>query len=291
GSLKAHDILLMISIVCTIIACNLSFYLIWRHLTNYTHPKTQKLIIRILFMVPIYTICCVFSIEYYKEHVYIAAIYEFYESIVIASFFLLLCRYLHIEMHSLRRAFALIKPKPWLHPVRFFRMRVWRKKTNYTEDGLKWFGIIWAAVFQFCVVKFLGALAKCITEAANVYCKESGSFRHARIWIQIIEIVSLFTAMLCLLQFYSQTSVVLANRHPLLKFVAIKLIVFLFYAQSVSLVRLTTEDGKMQPTDKLSYPSLSVGIPNALLCVEMAGVAVLHLWAYPWKEYSVNIAQ
>ncbi|TGO35165.1 hypothetical protein BHYA_0168g00210 [Botrytis hyacinthi] len=194
-------------------------------------------------------------------------------------------------MHSLRRVFALVQPKPWLYPVRFLRIKIWRKKTTYTEDGLKWFGIIWAAVFQFCVVKLLGALVKCITEATGVYCEESSSFRHGRIWIQIIEIISLVIAMFCLLQFCSQTKAVLAERNPLLKFVAIKLVVFLFYVQSFIFGRLTTEDGKLQPTDKLSYPSVSVGIPNTLLCVEMAGVAVLHLWAYPWQEYGGNMTR
>ncbi|TGO27280.1 hypothetical protein BPAE_0044g00130 [Botrytis paeoniae] len=97
--------------------------------------------------------------------------------------------------------------------------------------------------------------------------------------------------MFCLLQFYSQTKVVLAERNPLLKFVVIKLVVFLFYVQSFIFGRLTTEDGQLQPTDKLSYPPLSVGIPNTLLCVEMAGIADLHLWAYPWQEYGGNMTQ
>lgn len=97
--------------------------------------------IRILFMVPVYTIACVLSIPFYKEHVYIAAVYEFYESLVIASFFLLLCRYLHWDLHTLRRGFSLVEPKPWLHPVRFLRHVVWRKKTGRTYDGLKWFSV------------------------------------------------------------------------------------------------------------------------------------------------------
>lgn len=92
-------------------------------------------------MVPIYTIACVLSIPFYKQHVYIAAVYEFYESLVIASFFLLLCRYLHLDIHSLRRVFSIVEPKPWLHPVRFLRKVVWRKKTDHTMDGLKWFSV------------------------------------------------------------------------------------------------------------------------------------------------------
>ncbi|PSN67366.1 DUF300-domain-containing protein, partial [Corynespora cassiicola Philippines] len=283
--LTVHGVLITISASCTLIACSLSFYLIYRHLTNYTQPKLQKLIIRILFMVPIYSIACLLSIPFYKAHVYIASIYEFYESLVIASFFLLLCRYLHLDLPSLRRAFSLLIPKPWIYPIRFFRMYIFRRKTAHTVDGLRWFSIIWAAVFQFCIVKFLGALVKCITEATNVYCKESNSIHHARIWVQILEILSLVTAMLCLLQFYSQTKSFLAPHQPLLKFVAIKLVVFLFYVQSFTISLLTKSSGPLSPTPQISYPSLTVGIPNTLLCVEMAAVSILHLWAYPWKAH------
>lgn len=50
----------------------------------------------------------------------------------------------------------------------------------------------------------------------------------------IIEILSLVTAMMCLIQFYQQTKKELEAHQPLLKFLAIKLVVFLFYVQSVS---------------------------------------------------------
>lgn len=50
----------------------------------------------------------------------------------------------------------------------------------------------------------------------------------------VIEILSLVTAMMCLLQFYQQTKKELETHQPLLKFLAIKLVVFLFYVQTVS---------------------------------------------------------
>lgn len=40
--------------------------------------------------------------------------------------------------------------------------------------------------------------------------------------------------MMCLLQFYQQTKKELEPQQPLLKFLAIKLVVFLFYVQTVS---------------------------------------------------------
>ncbi|KAL0943101.1 DUF300 domain-containing protein [Colletotrichum truncatum] len=239
-------------------------------------------------MVPIYSIACLLSIPFYEQHVYIASIYEFYESLVIAAFFALLCQYLHVDENILRRVFTFIEPKPWIHPLRFLVVHIGRNKKGRTVDGLRFFNIIWIGVFQFCAIKFLGSLAKCITEATDTYCEDSNDASHAKIWIMVIEMLSLVTAMLCLLQFYHQTKAEIIHQTPLLKFLAIKLVVFLFYVQTTGKFIfgfLTKEEGAIQPTTKISYPSWSVGIPNTILCFEMAAVSILHLWAYPYKGY------
>ncbi|KAK1624615.1 organic solute transporter Ostalpha-domain-containing protein, partial [Colletotrichum phormii] len=285
GGIRVHGLLISLSAGATIVACCATAYLIFRHASNYTKPKEQKQIIRILLMVPVYSIACTLSIIFYKKQVYIGSVYEFYESLVIASFFLLLCQLLHPDLNTLRRVFNLVEPKKWLNPTRFFVKHVGRNKKGQTEDGLKWFNIIWFDVFQFCTVKFFGALTKCITEAADVYCKESKDPSHARIWVMVIEILSLVTAMMCLLQFYHQTSKEMSQHQPLLKFLAIKLVVFLFYLQTGVFEFLTGDGGPLKPTAYISHPSWAVGIPNTLLCFEMAAVAILHLWAYPYAIY------
>lgn len=71
-------------------------------------------------MVPIYTILCVFSIEFYDKHVYIASGYEFYESLVIASFFMLLCQYIRPDFGTLQ-APEYLDPRQWILPIRFIR--------------------------------------------------------------------------------------------------------------------------------------------------------------------------
>ncbi|KAL1796766.1 hypothetical protein ACET3X_005306 [Alternaria dauci] len=285
GNMTAHELLITIATASSIIAISLSFYLVYRHLTNYTQPKLQKLIIRIVLMVPIYTICCTLSIPFYESSIYLGSVYEFYESLVIASFFLLLCRYLHTDLHSVRQLFSIVEPQPWVFPIRIFRKYVLRRKTSNTPNGSKYFNIIWVCILQFCVIKFFAALTKCITEALDVYCKTSNDANHAKIWIQVIEMISLVTAMICLLQFYKQTKLELAVHRPLLKFTAIKLVVFLFYVQSFVFGHLTKKGGAMSPTDSISYPSLAVGIPKTVLCVEMALVSMLHLYAYPYDVF------
>ncbi|GIZ49125.1 hypothetical protein CKM354_001216200 [Cercospora kikuchii] len=285
-SFTAHDLLILIAGVCALVACTASAYLIYRHITHYTQPKLQRLTIRIVFMVPVYSICCLLSVPFYKPSVYLAVIYEFYESLVIASFFLLLCRYMGQDLDVVRRAFALLVPRQWLPPVGPFRRFVLRRKSM--TSGSTWFNRISTCVLQFCVIKFLGAIAKIITEAFDVYCKHSMSFKHARSSIFVVEIISLVTAMWTLLNFYKQTELELAAHGPLLKFMAIKLVVFLFYVQSFLFNHLTKYDRVMSPTDSISYPSVAVGIPNTVLCFEMALVSIMHLYAYPYKVFKVD---
>ncbi|KAH6619963.1 organic solute transporter Ostalpha-domain-containing protein [Boeremia exigua] len=288
GGLTSHGLLILLATITSMVACTVSLYLIYQHFVNYSQPLVQKLIIRILFMVPIYSICCTLSVAFYKQNVYLGAIYEFYESLVIASFFLLLCRYLDPDLDKVRNKFAILTPQPWLQPVRFTRKFVFRKKNESTTDGSLWFSVIWICVLQFCVVKFLGALTKVITEAEGVYCKDKYDASYARVWVFVIEILSLVIAMFCLLQFYKQTELELSHHQPLLKFIAIKLVVFLFYVQGFVFNQLTKDGAAMSPTDQISYPSLAVGIPNTVLCFEMAAVAVLHLYAYPYSPFEAN---
>ena len=46
--------------------------------------------------------------------------------------------------------------------------------------------------------------------------------------------------------------------------------------------------GALKPSATISYPDIAIGIPNILLCIEMALFAVLHLFAYPWRAYDVK---
>lgn len=53
---------------------------------------------------------------------------------------------------------------------------------------------------------------------------------------------------------------------------------------------LSSDDGPLQPGPRVSYPDIKVGIPSVLLCGEMAIFAVMHIFAFPWKGYSIKHA-
>uniref|UniRef100_A0A0D2YEL2 Uncharacterized protein n=1 Tax=Fusarium oxysporum (strain Fo5176) TaxID=660025 RepID=A0A0D2YEL2_FUSOF len=107
-----------------------------------------------------------------------------------------------------------------------------QRQTGKASDGQRWFNTICVGILQFCIVKFLGALVKCTTEAA-----------------------------------------------------AIKLVIMVFYIQSFVFSFITKPGGPVKPSEYISYPSWAVGIPNTLLCIEMAFASILHLYAFPYRPY------
>src|SRR6202012_33518 len=44
--------------------------------------------------------------------------------------------------------------------------------------------------------------------------------------------------------------------------------------------------GAIKETKQIQSQDLKVGIPNLLICIEMAIFATLHLWAFSWKPYA-----
>ena len=54
----------------------------------------------------------------------------------------------------------------------------------------------------------------------------------------------------------------------------------------ISLV--SSSNGPLQPTAKIAYQDIKVGLPNVLLCIEMAIFAVMHIFAFPVKPYNIK---
>lgn len=93
--------------------------------------------------------------------------------------------------------------------------------------------------------------------------------------------------MYCIIQFYVQMKEPLDEHRPFLKVLAIKLVVFLSFWQITAVSIATSEKFKLlEPNSVVAYPDIKVGSPAAVLCIEMAFFAVLHLWAFPYAPYA-----
>lgn len=154
-----------------------------------------------------------------------------------------------------------------------------------------------------------------ITQAAGRYCLDSLSPAFAHVWTAAIEAICVTFAMYCLIQFYYQLKDDISEHKPLLKVLAIKLVIFLCFWQTVRcftpqppfisyytciynldtianmtqiIINFLTSSGAIKESAQIAIPDVKIGIPCLLLCIEMAIFATLHLWAYPWGVYDIS---
>ncbi|RAH43430.1 OSTA/TMEM184 family protein [Aspergillus brunneoviolaceus CBS 621.78] len=286
GDLTFHDLCLIISGVFAIIASIVSIVPIMGHALHYTKPIEQRQVIRILGMVPVYSLVSWLSIYYYKESVYFEIIATSYEAVAICAFFTLLCHYIAPDLHSQKAYFRNITPKQWIWPLPWLQrccggeQGFWRTP----RSGLTWFNAVWVDIFQYCLLRVLLSILSIITEYFHIYCEETLSPAFAYVWILALDCTAVGIAMFCLVQFYLQIKEVIDQHSPFLKLLCIKLVIFLSFWQS-SLVSLLSSSGVIQASPKVQSPDITVGLPNLLISIEMALFAVLHMFAYPWEPY------
>ncbi|OHE94716.1 hypothetical protein CORC01_09933 [Colletotrichum orchidophilum] len=288
GPLTFHDLALIIAGSCTIIAICLSFYLVFMHSINYTKPREQRQIIRILFMVPIYAASSFLQLWYYWHAVYFQLISDCYEAFAIASFFSLLCHYLAPDVHTQKEYFRNLYPiKPWVWPLNWFAKCCGGERGPWRipKSGLTWFNVIWVGVYHYVFIRVAMTVTAVVTQYFHRYCESSNNPVFAHIWVISINCVAVTIAMYSVIQFYVQMREPLKEHSPFLKVLAIKLVVFFSFWQVTCISLATSTLDLVHPNEVLAYPDIKVGIPALLLCIEMALFAALHLWAFPYTPY------
>ena len=144
-------------------------------------------------------------------------------------------------------------------------------------------------IFQYCFIRVFFTIVSVITEALDKYCEASLSPAFAHIWVLAFEALSVTFAMFFVIQFYIQLKENLAEYKPFLKVLSIKLVIFFSFWQTIVISLLSSARvGVLKPTEHLAYSDIQIGIPSVLLCIEMALFACLHIFAYPWKPYSLK---
>ncbi|KAK5128024.1 hypothetical protein LTR85_005141 [Meristemomyces frigidus] len=292
GGLTFHHLGLFLAAVFGLISIFLALYLVFRHATHYLRPWEQKHIIRILLMIPVYSIVSFLSFVFYKKAVYFQVLGDCYEAFAIASFFTLLCHYVAPDLHEQKEYFRQLNPiQNWFWGV--FGLQKCTGGQNKgpfrkPRSGLTWFNIIWIGVFQYCLIRVMMTITSVVTQEFGQYCEASLSPVFAHVWVTAIECVSVSIAMFCLIQFYLQLRIDLADHKPFLKVLCIKLVIFFSFWQTILISLLSSGSGPLQPTNKIAYQDIKVGIPSVMLCIEMAIFSVMHLFAFPWKEYRIS---
>lgn len=144
-----HHFGLFLAAIFGLISVIISLWLIFMHATHYLRPAEQRHIIRILFMIPIYSVVSFLSYMFYRKAVYFQVLRDCYEAFAISSFFSLLCYYIAPSLHDQKEFFRTVKPKNWFWGVFFMQKCTGGENKGLLRkprSGLTWFNVIWVGM-------------------------------------------------------------------------------------------------------------------------------------------------
>lgn len=144
GAVTFHHIGLFLSAIFGLISVVVSLALVFQHATHYLKPREQRHIIRILLMIPIYSIVSFLSYLFYRKAVYWDVLGNCYEAFAIASFFTLMCHYIAPSLHEQKEYFRSLVPINWFWGVfGLQKCTGGRDKGPFRRprSGLTWFNV------------------------------------------------------------------------------------------------------------------------------------------------------
>ncbi|VVT56716.1 uncharacterized protein SAPINGB_P005230 [Magnusiomyces paraingens] len=266
---------------CALAASIISFTCILLHLKNYRRPHTQRLIVRILLLLPLYAlsswlglvsgpIASAFSSV-------LDPIEEAYEALVIYTFFSLLTNMLGGE----RRIVSITlgrspKPHPWpfkhlLNPVDI--------SDPYTFLYIK------RGVLQYVWIKPVLSVAILIMRLTGTYQENYLGLRSGYMWIGIIYNISISMSLYSLALFWYCLFQDLQPFDPFPKFLCVKVIIFFSYWQGV-LLSILVWLGIIHDVGYYTPNNIATAIQHALMCTEMLGFAIGHWYAFSYKDFT-----
>lgn len=248
-----------------------------QHLYNYTKPQLQAYIVRILWIVPVYSIDSWFGLKFPSTAIYWSTVRECYESYALYNFLIYLLNFLE-EEYVLSEIMA-TRP-PVIHPVPFCCCKPWPTGRRF----IRWCKV---AVLQYAVIRPILTVIALICQLAGVY--DEGHIRpdKAFVYIAAANGISQGLALYGLVYFYKGMKDLLKPLNPVLKFGAIKAIIFFTFWQALIISFLVKINVIQQSVawKKYGFEDVANSIQDFIICVEMLIAAIGFYFIFSHKPY------
>lgn len=279
GNIEAHTCSIAVAGLCMSCAVIMSVFLIYCHLTTYTNPQQQRLICRILLMVPIYAIDSFVGLQAHHYGSLVSLVRDTYEAYVIYMFYSLLLNYLNGEEHVVR-LWEEHLPDGMKHvfPLNFvfcFKPCQLNHKT--------------LSLMKMCLVQYMIVNPVCTLIAVPLYITgyyKEGAFEagNAYPYLACVQFVSVSFGFTALVYIYLSTKQFLQPYKPTQKFLAIKAVVFFCFWQAFLLSALNHFD--LIPNSHLwTSDEVATGLQNFLVCIEMYIISMAHRYVFSDDPY------
>ncbi|KAI0132133.1 organic solute transporter Ostalpha-domain-containing protein [Xylariales sp. AK1849] len=266
--------------VASLLATLLSIVAIWFHFKNYRKPLLQRYVVRILLMVPIYSLSSWVSMVSTTAAQFLDPIRDIYEAFTIYTFFQLLINYVHGE-----RALIIMThgraPVDHLWPLNYVLPKV-DISDPYTFLAVK------RGILQYAWLKPVLSIASIIMKATGVYKEGNFDANSGYLWTGIIYNISVTVCLYSLGLFWVCLHNDLVPFRPVPKFLCIKLIIFASYWQGFFLSILVWLGAIPDNIEGYTPNSLAAAMQDALICCEMPIFAVAHWYAFSYHDFADN---
>ncbi|XP_036320729.1 transmembrane protein 184C-like isoform X2 [Rhagoletis pomonella] len=185
------------------------------------------------------------------------------------------------------RRHNLIVPKyTYLASSRLFFINAVRLWNNIPESVKS---ILNRSNYKAIILNYFKSMYIC--ELCGVYGEGTFAGNVAFPYIIVINNISQFVAMYCLVLFYKANKEDLKPMKPIPKFLCIKAVVFFSFFQGVILFLLAYYN-VLQPFFSLGDDTnLASMLQNFLICIEMFIAAVAHIYSFPHYPFHINSPQ
>jgi len=245
------------------LACVISIYNVYLHLTHYTKPQYQLWIVRILLIVPLYGVVSWLSMKFEEQSLYYETIRDIYEAFVIYCFLALILEYVGGEEKCVER---LSEKLDMEHPFPLCFLPKLKLDASFLR-------LCKQGTLQFVIAKPVMAVISLIMLSQDLW-----SSNGYQVFSLIVYNVSYTVALYALLLFYLAIRDDVRQYNCVRKFFAVKTIVFATYWQTLLILGLSG----MDMDEGLRWDDF-------ILCMEMLLFAVIHLKFFPWQEFRTDI--
>eukprot|EP01112_Ceratiomyxa_fruticulosa_P009001 TRINITY_DN2341_c0_g1_i1.p1 TRINITY_DN2341_c0_g1~~TRINITY_DN2341_c0_g1_i1.p1 ORF type:complete len:377 (-),score=39.76 TRINITY_DN2341_c0_g1_i1:214-1344(-) len=259
----------------SILAIISATWLIYKHLRNYTQPRLQRYIVRILIMVPIYSIDSFLSLRYVRFGLWWNLGRDCYQGYTIYCFFWLILEYANIATNEkLAEVWEQVPPIKHPFPMRCITF----------QPGEQFLLTCRRCVLQFVLVKPLISLTSLFLDIFDLYDDGNLSPRKGYLWLTIIENISITFALYYLVLFYMAAEKELKAFKPMGKFLCIKAVVFFSFWQGVVIAALSYF-GVIGGIDDWSVGQVGNGLQALIICIEMFFISIAHAVAFSYAPF------
>ena len=268
---------------CALFAALAAWILQFLHATHFSRPAEQAKIIRIIHIIPTYSLISWFCIFFPQSYYYLAPWLDLVQAICLATFFLLLCEFISSNEDQRSLFFAAIDIKS----KRNKKAASGRETFDSPEKKLMWYRRKWIAIFQYPIIAAGVSIVTTITLSIGHYCANSFSPHFAHLYMFILSNISVTGAVTAILMLYQAIKIHLKHHLPLAKLGAFKLIVGLGFLEGI-LFAILQDANVLKPTATLTYADIKVGIPTMLICIQMVPISLFFHFAYSHRPYCLD---